>query len=202
MRQLNQLRRMADNKRCGTCGHEDRMGFNNVCMKFKIFVCSDCKSAHQSFSHRCKARRRTAARPFFWVAACVLILGSLPSLRRQSVTMSNWNEEEVMELTEAGGGGNRMHNATYLANVPSTYRIPQPGCHPNDMKEWIKEVYHDQKFYDPNGKPRGPPGAAPQRAAAAPAPAPQRAAAPPPVAKSKTAPTWSTYSLSRPLCSQ
>ena len=54
MKHLNQLRRQPENKCCATCTHEDRMGFKDVCMKFKIFICSDCKSAHQSFSHRCK----------------------------------------------------------------------------------------------------------------------------------------------------
>lgn len=56
MKHLNNLRRLPDNKRCATCEHEDRMGFKDVCMKFKIFICSDCKSAHQAFSHRCKVR--------------------------------------------------------------------------------------------------------------------------------------------------
>ena len=56
MKLLNKLRREADNRKCATCPHEDRMGFNNVCMKFKIFICGDCKSAHQAFSHRCKVR--------------------------------------------------------------------------------------------------------------------------------------------------
>jgi hypothetical protein len=56
MKYLNQLRRQPENKRCATCSHEDRMGFKDVCMKFKIFICGDCKSAHQAFSHRCKVR--------------------------------------------------------------------------------------------------------------------------------------------------
>lgn len=56
MKYLNQLRRLPENKRCATCPYEDRMGFKDVCMKYKIFICGDCKSAHQSFSHRCKAR--------------------------------------------------------------------------------------------------------------------------------------------------
>ena len=59
MSHLNKLRRLPDNKRCATCTHEERMGFKDVCMKFKIFICSDCKSAHQSFSHRCKVRAVT-----------------------------------------------------------------------------------------------------------------------------------------------
>ena len=54
MKYLNQLRRLADNKKCASCDHEDKMGFKDVCMKFKIFICGDCKSAHQAFSHRCK----------------------------------------------------------------------------------------------------------------------------------------------------
>ena len=65
------------------------MGFKNVCMKFKIFVCDDCKSAHQAFSHRCK-----------------------------SVTMSHWTKEEVNSLTAFNGGGNAVNRATMLANVP------------------------------------------------------------------------------------
>ena len=59
---LNALRRLGSNKVCGSCDYEERMGFKDVCMKFKIFVCSDCKSAHQAFSHRCKVGRRPAAR--------------------------------------------------------------------------------------------------------------------------------------------
>ena len=54
MRVLNQLRRLPENKNCGTCGYEERMGFKDVCMKFKIFICTDCKSGHQAYSHRCK----------------------------------------------------------------------------------------------------------------------------------------------------
>ena len=54
--------------------------------------------------------------------------------------MSNWNKAEVMELDERNGGGNRVHNATYLANLPDTYRRPRKGCHPNDMKEFVKEA--------------------------------------------------------------
>eukprot|EP00966_Prymnesium_polylepis_P307726 7111172-Prymnesium_polylepis.1 len=54
---LNKLRRLPENKKCGSCNYEDRMGFKNVCMKFKIFICDDCKSAHQAYSHRCKVRR-------------------------------------------------------------------------------------------------------------------------------------------------
>lgn len=84
MKHLNNLRKLAANKSCATCTHEDKMGFKDVCMKFKIFICSDCKSAHQAFSHRCK-----------------------------SITMSNWTHAEVMELDASTNGGNEIHNATH-----------------------------------------------------------------------------------------
>ena len=79
MRTLNQLRRLPENMRCGTCNRADKLGFKDVCVKFQIFVCSDCKSAHQAFSHRCK-----------------------------SVTMSNWTKEEVDALMSRNGGGNAV----------------------------------------------------------------------------------------------
>ena len=94
MKHLNNLRKLAANKSCATCTHEDKMGFKDVCMKFKIFICSDCKSAHQAFSHRCK-----------------------------SITMSNWTHAEVMELDASTNGGNEIHNATYLARMPPGYKF-------------------------------------------------------------------------------
>ena len=62
---------------CPNCLKEESLGFSAVCTTFKTwrpqllfvcvlcteyknlhgfrFICSDCKSAHQSFSHRCKS---------------------------------------------------------------------------------------------------------------------------------------------------
>merc|ERR1719399_545172 len=96
MKVLNQLRRLPENKECATCNHTDRMGYKDVCMKFKTFVCSDCKSAHQAFSHRCK-----------------------------SVTMSNWTMMEVQALDEKNNGGNRAAVRQWLANAPESMR-PSP----------------------------------------------------------------------------
>ena len=98
------------------------MGFKNVCMKFKIFVCDDCKSAHQAFSHRCK-----------------------------SVTMSHWTKEEVNSLTAFNGGGNAVNRATMLANVPPNL-LPKKGCHPNELKEFVQEAYDNKRWHDPNGQ--------------------------------------------------
>ena len=71
--------------------------------------------------------------------------------------MSNWNKAEVMELDAKNNGGNAFHNATFLANLPEGYKMPMKGCHPNDMKEWVKAVYIDLKYYDANGQPSSTP---------------------------------------------
>ena len=73
--------------------------------------------------------------------------------RAQSVTMSNWTRDEVMELHASTNGGNAIHNATYLARMPPTFRRPEKGCHPNDLKAFVQAVYIEQKFYDANGTP-------------------------------------------------
>ncbi|KOO29152.1 rev interacting-like protein, partial [Chrysochromulina tobinii] len=111
MKYLNNLRKLAANKSCATCTYEDKMGFKDVCMKFKIFICSDCKSAHQAFSHRCK-----------------------------SITMSNWTHAEVMELDASTNGGNEIHNATYLARMPPGYKRPMKGCHPNAHMKYLNNL--------------------------------------------------------------
>ena len=82
--------------------------------------------------------------------------------------MSNWSRAEVMELDGSTGGGNAIHNATYLAKLPPTYRRPQKGCHPNDMKDFVQVTYIDLRWHDASG----------QAAPAAPAPAPAPAAPP------------------------
>mmetsp|Transcript_36942 Transcript_36942/g.81109 ORF Transcript_36942/g.81109 Transcript_36942/m.81109 type:complete len:85 (-) Transcript_36942:2264-2518(-) len=57
MKVLHQLRRLPENRKCGSCRHEEKLGFKDVCVKFQIFVCGDCKSAHQAYSHRCKVQQ-------------------------------------------------------------------------------------------------------------------------------------------------
>jgi len=87
--ELQRLRKLPSNKVCPNCGKEDSLGFQAVCVPFRSFVCSDCKSAHQSFSHRCK-----------------------------SVSMSNWTMDEVCMLNERNGG-NAICSKTWLSGVPS-----------------------------------------------------------------------------------
>ena len=133
------------------------MGFKDVCMKFKIFICSDCKSAHQAFSHRCKvcSLANPCATPsvstFQTHLDCIQYSLGICCCHPvcQSITMSNWNRAEVMELDGSTGGGNAAHNATFLARLPEGTRRPQKGCHPNDLKEFVKDVYIDLRYCAP-----------------------------------------------------
>lgn len=61
--QLQKLRKLPCNKICLNCGNENKFGHPNVVsiifydyiiVPYKTFVCHNCKSAHQSFSHLVK----------------------------------------------------------------------------------------------------------------------------------------------------
>lgn len=54
--ELNAIRKLAENQDCANCGVHSAFGHSNVVVKFRSFVCSDCKSAHQAYSHRVKVR--------------------------------------------------------------------------------------------------------------------------------------------------
>ena len=95
---LKRLRKLEQNCVCPNCGTYNQFGFGNVCVKFKTFVCDNCKSSHQAISHRCK-----------------------------SVTMSTWTMEEVQELSTQRGGGNLAASHTWLLHAPNygeRYNLP------------------------------------------------------------------------------
>mmetsp|Transcript_8098 Transcript_8098/g.17636 ORF Transcript_8098/g.17636 Transcript_8098/m.17636 type:complete len:491 (-) Transcript_8098:222-1694(-) len=71
--ELNRLQKLPDNKLCANCFGKGTPLLSAVVVPYRIFVCGTCKSAHQSFSHRCK-----------------------------STQMSHWTMEEVRTL-ESGG---------------------------------------------------------------------------------------------------
>jgi|APGre2960657444_1045066.scaffolds.fasta_scaffold01155_7 hypothetical protein len=54
-RELEALRRMPCNKSCPNCDAVAQFGFKDVNVKHATFLCHDCKSAHQAFSHRVKS---------------------------------------------------------------------------------------------------------------------------------------------------
>jgi hypothetical protein len=51
---LKTLSKLEANKYCANCDAVAKFGHGNICEKFKTFVCNNCKSAHQSYSHRVK----------------------------------------------------------------------------------------------------------------------------------------------------
>merc|ERR1719210_2698529 len=53
--ELQRLRKLPENKKCVNCLATGTPLLTAVVVPFQTFVCSTCKSAHQSFSHRCKS---------------------------------------------------------------------------------------------------------------------------------------------------
>ncbi|GLE03155.1 hypothetical protein PINS_up012034 [Pythium insidiosum] len=121
--ELNTLKKLESNKTCINCEAYNKFGHGNICEKFKTFVCSNCKSAHQSFSMRVK-----------------------------SVTMSNWTKDEVDALKEENGGGNAVARRVWLGRWDeSKLRKPHEGDHIDVYKRFIDKVYNDKLFYDEDG---------------------------------------------------
>ena len=82
---LNELRRVKSNKTCADCATQSRFGFSHVCVKYNIFVCPKCKSAHQAYSHRVKVGHHNT--PFFLFLQSL----SLPRRRRESFSRSRFS---------------------------------------------------------------------------------------------------------------
>ncbi|OQR92097.1 hypothetical protein ACHHYP_04058 [Achlya hypogyna] len=127
---LNTIRKLEANKACANCDTIAKFGHSNVCDKFKTFVCNNCKSAHQSYSHRVK-----------------------------SVTMSNWTMEEVDALKEENGGGNAVARRTWLGawEEGRSMRKPTESDHVDVFKRFINAAYNDRAFYSENSAPKSAP---------------------------------------------
>ncbi|KAF4325154.1 hypothetical protein BBO99_00000504 [Phytophthora kernoviae] len=120
---LNALKKLEANKTCVNCGNYNRFGHQNICEKVKTFVCSNCKSAHQSYSMRVK-----------------------------SVSMSNWTMEEVDALREQNGGGNAVAGRVWLGFWDEEKMRKPTKDDPLDYyKQFINRVYNDKAFYDESG---------------------------------------------------
>jgi len=118
---VNKLRKLPDNKRCANCLEPGHPLLTAVVMPFKIFVCSTCKSAHQSFSHRSK-----------------------------STQMSVWTMEEVASLEDKNGGGNRAAQERYFADVRPEDR-PREGDNLERFKSFVQRAYIDKKWMNSSG---------------------------------------------------
>ena len=51
---LKKLRRLPGNMVCSNCNTTapKGIGFGNICVAFRTFVCNYCKTSHQAISHR------------------------------------------------------------------------------------------------------------------------------------------------------
>lgn len=120
---LNALKKLEANKTCVNCGNYNRFGHQNICEKVRTFVCSNCKSAHQSYSMRVK-----------------------------SVSMSNWTMEEVDALREENGGGNAVAARVWLRRWNDTeMRKPTKDDSLDYYKQFINHVYNEKAFYSDDG---------------------------------------------------
>ncbi|KAL3658444.1 hypothetical protein V7S43_016577 [Phytophthora oleae] len=125
---LNALKKLEANKTCVNCGNYNRFGHQNICEKVRTFVCSNCKSAHQSYSMRVK-----------------------------SVSMSNWTMDEVDALREQNGGGNAVAARVWLGRWDeSQMRKPTKDDPLDYYKQFINRVYNDKAFYDEDGVSAAP----------------------------------------------
>mmetsp|Transcript_97682 Transcript_97682/g.232530 ORF Transcript_97682/g.232530 Transcript_97682/m.232530 type:complete len:300 (+) Transcript_97682:107-1006(+) len=130
-KELQRIRRLPENRVCPNCLKEESLGFGAVCMTFKTFICHDCKSAHQSFSHRCK-----------------------------SVQMSVWTMDEVKSLDERHGGGNAAAQRQFLGRLTDKERVKQ-GSSPDAFKRFIERAYIKLKWVsEPSEVAPEPPSAA------------------------------------------
>lgn len=112
-----QIRRMPHNKRCVNCDKESIAGHGNVCTKFQTFVCNTCKSAHQSFSHRCK-----------------------------SISLSNWTHTEVNHLSDLAGGGNANARLTWLGKLQGQLTL-RPDDPLDKVKEFVNDAYNHNRYW-------------------------------------------------------
>lgn len=120
-RDLNTLRKLSSNKKCVNCDTVAKFGHSHICEKYHTFVCSLCKSAHQSFSMRVK-----------------------------SITMSNWTKAQVDELRDENGGGNDAGREKWLHHWTPSNRKPTKDDKLDDFKRFVEKVYIKKAFYKEN----------------------------------------------------
>ncbi|GFH58993.1 hypothetical protein CTEN210_15469 [Chaetoceros tenuissimus] len=123
---VKKLARAEENLFCPNCGSYSKFGFSTVCIKYYTFVCNSCKTAHQAVSHRCK-----------------------------SLTMSSWDQGEVLKLKRHG---NEVARNTWLANAPPVGQggRPKEGDDVNVFKRFIVTVYENKKYYSADGEVSSP----------------------------------------------
>lgn len=133
---VKKLARLPGNCICANCGTESKYGFSTVCIKYYTFVCNLCKTAHQAVSHRCK-----------------------------SLTMSSWDQGEVLKLMK---NGNVVAGKTWLAAAPPIGQggRPKEGDDVNVFKRFVVATYDGKRYYREAGGVRADAAPSPRPTAA------------------------------------
>ena len=114
---VKKLSRLPENCICANCGTTSRYGFSSVCIKYLTFVCNLCKTAHQAVSHRCK-----------------------------SLSMSSWDQGEVLKLKKHGNAHARKVWLA-MAPQPGVGGRPKEGDDVNVFKRFVVTVYENKKYF-------------------------------------------------------
>lgn len=117
-KQLDKLRKKPANKICPNCATQDRYGFKNCCVKYDTFVCSNCKAAHQAFSHRMKG-----------------------------ITMSTFTREEVDRLHDRGNVAAERTWLGKLSREDVERMAPSKEDRPEVWHRWIERIYERREFF-------------------------------------------------------
>ena len=134
-KEVEQLRRLPENLVCISCNAVSQFGFGDVCTKFAVFCCTNCKAAHQAFSHRVK-----------------------------SIGQSTWTEADVDALKAGNAAAAKIWLAR-LPRDQVVVRCPDKGAKPTAWHAWIKEVFEEKAFADADAAPPPPAPPLPSKAA-------------------------------------
>ena len=118
-KELEALRRLPANRQCPSCPATSPVGFRDVCVKFGgAFVCAECKSAHQAFSHRVK-----------------------------SLGQSTFEAAEVDSLARGGNALVAATWLGRLSREQIAGMAPKPGAKQTEWHAWIRRIYEEREFY-------------------------------------------------------
>jgi len=120
--ELERIRKRPENKKCPNCAAEDPAGFRNFICKFEQIVCSNCKMAHQAFSHRCKG-----------------------------VGMSTFTEEEVDRLAATSNVIVAKTWLAKLSRKEICRMAPRKEDKPEVWHQWIQRIYINKEFLSTRG---------------------------------------------------
>lgn len=126
---LKKLRKLESNRICPNCGVEATIvGFGNVCIKFRTFVCDLCKTSHQAISHRVK-----------------------------SVTMSTWSYDEVCNIRDGGNSvalKTWLAKAPAYGQRYNGGTRPKSGDKIDVYKKFISDCYDKEMFLGSTEEPQ------------------------------------------------